>query len=322
MLYTHMKLDFDDVLIEPRFSRVESRADVMLDILPIVNANMRSIATKDLLIAINSAGAYSASHRFQSIEDQVRDIELVSDIDRHWCTVGISEQSIKDARTLLDAGANNLCIDVAHGANKKVLDFIECLKSKRILKSKHQLMVGNFGSPYSITEFLYISKVVPDYIKLGVGPGSMCRTRQVTGVGYPQISLISESRSTVNDFNIRNSTRIKLVADGGVKNSADFAKALVAGADIVMSGSLFRDCTETSNVYRGSASAAEYEHQGKSDRTPEGVETQTDSNTNVSEVVDNLRKSLASTMSYINATSLEDMRRAEIVQVSNNAKII
>lgn len=314
-----IKLDFDDVLIEPCFSSVYSRSEVDLDRLPIINANMRSVATDNLISAFSSAGGVTCSHRFQDPEKQILQFLEYSNPEYHWCTVGVSGSDLEIAMNFVDAGCEKICVDVAHAAQVQVANFCRELYSER---KNIRLMIGNFGSPTSVVRFLTElgpAKNAVEYIKLGVGPGSACRTRQVTGVGYPQISLIQETRQLMFVERLE----IPLVADGGVKNSGDVAKALAAGADLVMTGSLFKNCIEAERSYRGSASSVEYAHQNKFNRAPEGIDFLTVSSENVKSVAENLRMSLRSSFSYVGAFNLKGFQKqARLVAVSANTKMI
>ena len=312
-----LKLDFDDVLIAPQFSDINSRKEVALINLPVMNANMRSIATEEFVDKFSYFGGVACSHRFQPFAGQLRQYRNAQKFNgAFWCSVGITDKEYDTAEALVRNDCKHICIDVAHAAQQQTIDFIEKLSKL----AEINIMVGNFGSPVSVFEFFQRlsphSKKIVKAVKLGVGPGSMCRTRSVTGVGYPQISLISETKSVLGDETI-------IVADGGMKTTGDIAKALAAGADMVMSGSLFKNCNLTDSVYRGSASAHEYKHQHKDGRAPEGVESIVESNEKIEDIVDNIRMSLASSFSYVGARNIKEFRdRARLITISSHSKTL
>lgn len=312
-------LDFDDVLIEQNFSNISSRSQVNTTSclgtkLPIINANMKDVASRRFLKSISEAGGVACSHRFQDREQQLEDIQSLKS---GFATVGISDEELDNALYFYEHGVRNICIDVAHGAQKKVVDFINILKPKA---KDSVIMVGNFGSHIAVSEFLYHldSEDYIDFIKLGIGPSPVCRTRQVTGVGYPQISLIQETRRAILP-------KHKIVSDGGAKNYGDVCKALAAGADLVMTGSLFKNCIEReSETYAGSASMKSYKEQGKDWQTAEGIVTETKELTDtVSNVMHELQGAIQSACSYTGSSDLVQFKTySKFVRISPNTKRI
>lgn len=242
-----MDLSFDDVLINPAFSMVRSRSNVSLANeflgqkigLPIINANMDTIASIEMANAMNEQGAMAALHRFQSIEENVQQLHtmmLSSASNRPtFVSVGTGTNELDRAEALMLAGAERFIIDVAHGAAIHVVEQYDALRA--LGGSNILIVVGNFANAKSIEDFHYHSKSKQkiDAAKTGVGGGSMCTTRIVTGCG----------RSTLSSVLDCSRIDIPLIADGGFRTSGDIAKALAAGASAVMLGGMLAGTDET-----------------------------------------------------------------------------
>ena len=252
------KLDFDDVLIRPAKSLMASRKEVKLqrkfefynssrifEHIPIFAANMdtvgtlkmaRSLAEHDLCICLNK----------HLKTDKLIDFfnEYDKNSNRVFYTVGQNEE---DLNRYIEVAKNinywpNICIDAANGHTQTFVDFV---KEVRVCFG-HQpiIMAGNVA----ITEMVYdlIEYGGADIVKVGIGPGQVCETRKITGVGYPQLSCISECSNTAHGLKPKPETKkIGLIcADGGCKNPGDIAKAFGANADFVMLGSMFAGAAE------------------------------------------------------------------------------
>ena len=215
-----------------------------------------------------------------------------------------------------------IVIDTAHGHSEKVLKILEILKktSKSV-----PVCVGNIATGEAAKKLFNHGA---DIIKVGIGPGSICTTRMVAGIGVPQISAILEVKKALKN------KKIKIISDGGIKFSGDIAKALAAGADAIMMGSIFAGTEEspgrkfkfkgkTYKQYRGmgsigamsSGSANRYfqkKFRDKSKFVPEGVEGRVEYKGNVSKIIYQLKGGLRSSMGYIGAKNLQ--------QISKNAK--
>lgn len=351
-----MHKSFDDVLIVPKFSTIRSRKDVSVVTtvgneafsLGVISSNMDTVTGPDMAKAMINYGAGACLHRFCSIEDNVKMFqESFVGPARPWVSIGLGEKEFERAEALIAAGATTILIDVAHGAHIGVVEQYDRLRNKYGYNIK--VIVGNFATRQSIDDFNYriTSKGRPDSFKAGVGGGSACLTRVVTGVGVPTFSSIVDcARSGVS-----------IIADGGIRNSGDFAKALAAGADAVMLGRMLAGTTESASIslqfdnmvdmktklgwtpgsyeeflykyenkkfkkYRGSASAESYEAQGKTAewRAAEGDSFLIPYVGPVSNVIQTLEGGLRSAMSYVNATNLEEFRRnVEFIDITTNA---
>lgn len=323
-------LSFDDVLITPKFSTIASRADVNTKvnflgekIFPIISSNMDSVTGAEMADAMTSYGAQAALHRFQSIEDNVH---MFHSALNPIVSIGLGDAELERAAALLNAGATKFLIDVAHGANMEVVRQTKALR-KLIGKDK-KIIVGNFATGESVKTFLYNlgSHYEIDAIKVGIGGGSACTTRVVTGSGLPTLHSIIDCVHV----------GLPIIADGGIRNSGDFAKALAAGATVVMIGKLLAGSAESNakNVhiesnrtlspshkqYRGSASKESYEVQGKlaDHRTPEGESFLVPYSGPLENTLKTLEAGLRSSMSYVGAENLVEFKeKAEFIQITH-----
>ena len=339
-------ITFDDVLIVPRFSDIESRADVYTNTqlfdnleltLPVISANMDTITGYTMAHNMFTKGGIGCLHRFMSIEENVHEFNRIPLESLSLVSIGITEEEKERAKALHKNGAGYFCIDVAHGASKKTAEFYNWFKSSY---PDTRVIVGNFATAESIHEFnehVHKHNSLPDAYKVGIGGGSMCTTRIVTGCGIPTLSSVLDCVST----------GFPIIADGGIRNSGDICKALAAGAIAVMLGGMLAGTDETPGEivtyhgesyeknptvygipntkykkYRGSASKESYEVQGKtaSHRTAEGESTLIVCKGPVSDVLAQIEAGIRSSMAYVGAKTLTEFReRAKFIQVSQNS---
>ncbi len=246
---------------------------------------------------------------------------------RVGAAVGASRRDLDRAKALVDAGADVLVIDTAHGHSEGVL---QALARIRAALPEVQLMAGNVATAEGARAILDRGG---DAVKVGIGPGSICTTRVVTGVGVPQLTAIMEAVRGVED-------QIPIVADGGIRYSGDIVKALAAGARSVMMGSLFAGTEESPGeafllegrrfkIVRGMGSLSAME-EGSADRyfqdpeagaqklVPEGIEARVPYKGPLSDTVFQLVGGLRSGMGYCGAADLEELReKARFLQVTN-----
>lgn len=334
-------LTFDDVLLTPLFSTLSSRKDantqtklknLTLD-LGVISSNMDTVTNENMAKAMNEFGAGAALHRFQSIEQNVE--MFMKSPASTFVSIGISEAELDRAQALINVGARNFIIDVANGASSDTVKQYKALR--RILGHFDcHVMVGNFATAHSIHDFIWNlnGSQKPDSFKVGVGGGSACLTRVVTGVGIPTFSSVMDCVTTGYD----------IIADGGIRNSGDLSKCFAAGAKAVMLGSVLAATEESPGEvishgsyevyhpeysiselrfkkYRGSASAESYNVQGKtaSHRSPEGDSMLLPYKGPVKPILEQLKAGLQSSMSYLNARNLAQFREnAEFVEVTGN----
>src|SRR5918997_28684 len=307
-------LTFDDVLIVPRRSSVYSRRGVSLrtrlvgDLtleLPIISANMDTVTELAMATAMAEAGGRGRGHRFLAIGVKDTDLEKMPMVD----------------------GLDGVVIDVAHGHSDRVAETIAAVALKH---PELWIVAGNVATSEGAWDLL---EAGAHAVKVGVGPGAVCTTRIVTGCGVPQLTAILKVRAALDrwwDAERRKARpRVEhppaLVADGGIRNSGDIAKALVACDDSVIIGSLFagtdeapgaviRENGQAFKLYRGMASQGAMDRVG-SDRTPEGVSTLIPHKGSVKALVAQLEGGIRSALSYCNSASIADLHEQTIEMV-------
>jgi len=258
-MHSQESLTFRDVLLRPRKSVVKSREDIDLSTnfsrnvkltLPLVSANMDTITEHEMAIEIAKLGGIGIIHRFNSIEAQTHEVSLVKKEELLvGAAIGIGETEIKRAVSLLGEEVDVLVLDVAHAHSSQVFMFLE--KFYNALPEA-ELVVGNVGTEEAVDELLLAFPKIAG-IKVGVGCGSACITRERTGCGCPQITAITECS------NVARKLGVPICADGGIRVSGDIVKALAFGANTVMLGGLLAGLDETPTiremkVFRGMAS--------------------------------------------------------------------
>ena len=328
-------LTFDDVLLVPKRSRIRSRQDVSLQTklsqnveigIPVVAANMDTVCEQEMAAAMARLGGAGVIHRFLPINVQADMVAAVKEENGEFATaaaVGTDHDVLERAKALVVAGCDALVLDIAHGHAEHSIDTLKSLKDAF---PDTDVIAGNVATQGG-AEDLY--EAGADAIKVGVGPGGVCTTRIVAGVGVPQLTAIADA-SVVP---------VPIIADGGIKTSGDIAKAIAAGADTVMIGSMFAGTKESPGEVesssrglikrvRGMASfeaiEARAERHGEEvddeyfeQRAPEGVEGTVPYKGEVSKLVATLMAGLKSGMSYSNATTIPDFwEKAEFVRVT------
>ena len=311
-------LSFDDVLLVPRYSEIESRSqvDVSSDLdkdlnfkLPVISSPMDTITEESMAISLHQAGGLGIVHRYNTIGEQSDIIRKIQEHDRDIpvaVAIGATGDYLNRAEMAVRLGAKVLCIDTAHGHHIAMERALKTLKDN--YGDKVHIMAGNVAT---LEGFNALSEWGADSIRVGIGGGSICSTRLVTGHGMPTFESIVECAQTGHSA--------KIIADGGIKTSGDIVKALAAGADFVMVGSMLAGTEETpgetfySNsgkrykVYRGMASAeAQSDWRGKSS-TPEGVATTVAYKGEVAPILDNLLGGIRSGFSYSGVRTLKEM---------------
>jgi len=245
--------------------------------------------------------------------------------------VGVGQDAKRRAQALIDAGADFLVVDTAHGHSQSVLDMVAQLKAN----AKVEVIGGNVATRAGAQALI---EAGADAVKVGVGPGSICTTRIVAGVGVPQVTAIYEAAQAAGQANV------PVIADGGLQYSGDIAKAIAAGADTVMLGSLLAGCEEGPGemvfihgkqfkLYRGMGSLgamrnAERDRSYSRDRyfqddvlredklVPEGVEGQVPYRGPLSAVADQLIGGLRAAMGYCGAATIAELQQAQFIQIT------
>ncbi|AYE60757.1 Inosine-5'-monophosphate dehydrogenase [Lactobacillus helveticus] len=347
-------LTFDDVLLIPAESHVlpnevdlsTKLADNIKLNIPLVSAGMDTVTEGAMAIAMALQGGLGVVHKNMSIQAQAGEVAnvksvvvpsnttkaAVDDQNRLLCAaaVGVTSDTFERAEALLEAGADAIVIDTAHGHSAGVLRKI---KEIRDHFPKQTLIAGNVATG-DATRALFDAGV--DVVKVGIGPGSICTTRIVAGVGVPQITAIYDAASAAREYHK------PIIADGGIKYSGDVVKALAAGGNAVMLGSMLSGTTEAPGDifedngkkykrYRGMGSmGAMAQAHGSSDRyfqggvneanklVPEGVEARVEYKGDVSDVIFQIDGGLRSGMGYCGAANIPELiEKAQFVQITN-----
>ena len=326
-------ITFNDVLLEPQYSDITSRKEVSLSTpldnlrklkIPIIASPMDTVSEWRMASSLSSMGGMAIIHRYNSIEeqaDQVKNALAVPDCTIVGAAVGVSGDFVERASKCYEAGAKVICIDVAHGDHAMVKTAIVSLREQ--LGMNIHIMAGNVAT---LEGFNRLADWGADSIRVGIGGGSICSTRIQTGHGVPTLQSVIDCAQSDRDA--------ILVADGGIKNSGDIVKALAAGADVVMLGSLLAGTDETPSetfrdrdgrcfkAYRGMASAeAQKAWRGKTSSL-EGVSTTIPCKGSVRNVVEELLTGVRSGLSYSGARDIPELRsKAKFILQSHAASI-
>lgn len=319
-------LTYDDVLLMPKYSEIESRSSVDLSVylgkgmkldIPVISANMKDVTGPEMAKSIAFMGGLGLLHRFSTLEEQVNDFnESIYKLGngKVGCSLGVKEEDKERLDALYDSGCRIFCIDVAHGHNKNCGDMTSHVAKKY---SDVLLISGNVATPEGAK---YLADCGADVIKVGIGPGSLCSTRVETGNGVPQLTalqLIAMDRDNRN-------MNYKIVADGGIKHAGDITKALCF-ADAVMLGSLLAGTNEAPghNVTMNGVNYKQY--RGSStlkDKHIEGVQGMVPLKGPVGNIIDKLLQGLKSGCSYQGANNLIDLKKnPKFIRISSSGLI-
>lgn len=235
------KLDFDDVLIRPKRSGLSSRAEVQLERqyllrnsgkafqgVPVIAANMDTVGTFDMAKALREFDAVTALHKHYGEADLIKFLTDHPDVTENvFLTFGITEADRRKLQTVMEHyPVPSVCLDVANGYTEQ---FVAAVRGLRETYPDLVIMAGNVVTA-DMTEALILAGA--DIVKVGIGPGSVCTTRKMTGVGYPQLSAIIECADAAHGLNGH------ICADGGCRTPGDIVKAFAGGADFVMLGGM------------------------------------------------------------------------------------
>ena len=321
-------LTFDDVTLAPKYSEIlPSDVDTSTKLsdnlklkIPLISSAMDTVTESRMAIAIAKAGGIGVIHRNLTIKKQIDEIRKVKKKKLLiGAAVGAGPQEILRAEKILKEGVDLIVVDTAHGHTKKVSEIVKLIR--KIKDKKTALCAGNIATPGAAK---FLLKLGVDILKVGIGPGSICTTRLIAGIGVPQLSAILSVRNGIRNKNV------KIIADGGIKYSGDLAKAFAAGADAVMIGSLFAGSDEAPGKiikkdgklfksFRGMGSVGAM-NKGSADRyfqlkqkdiskyVPEGVEGYAKYKGNVSDIIYKLIGGLRSSMGYLGSKQIKYLR--------------
>jgi IMP dehydrogenase len=320
-------LCFDDVLLVPQKSEIMSRKDISLSTrldkdkvfrLPVISSPMDTVTESEMAISMNWSGGLGIIHRYNTIEEQASLVRQCfgdkrSDGDEIiGAAIGVTGDYIDRAAALIKSGARVICIDVAHGHHSLMR---HCLKTLRnTFGTSVHIMAGNVATLEATND---LADWGADSVRVGIGGGSICSTRIQTGHGIPTFQSIVDCSKTDRD--------VSIIADGGIRNSGDIVKALAAGADFVMLGSLLAGTDESPGdviyhngerckQYRGMASIeAQIQWRGHT-ASVEGVSSQVPWKGSLGRVLESLETGIRSGFSYTGASS--------IIELHSSAKFI
>lgn len=322
---------YSDVLIVPTHSDIESRTDVVLNSklgsislkLPVISANMKTVTGPAMVKSMAKSGGLGILHRFESVEDNIEHFCKCQDYvsnDLIGVSVGVKESEKFRIDKLLEYGAINICVDVAHGYNDNVKRMIKWIRNNN--KDNITIIAGNVATPDGASQLLDWGA---DIIKVGIGPGSVCETRRNTGIGVPQLHALEKIRYAIDDK--------PMIADGGIRNTGDIPKALVY-ANAVMVGAILAGTIETPGkvyrsdgdlidrtfykVYGGSASA---ENKGEN-KFVEGKIKIVPFKGHVKYILKEIEEGIQSAFSYVGARNLYEFReKARFIELSSESRI-
>ena len=317
-----IKLTFDDVLIRPKRSTLVSRAEVELTRsfkfkhtnlewsgVPIISANMDTTGTFETAEVLSQMQVLTALHKFYSIDDWENKAKSV-DYNYTILTIGSKENEIENAQKILSKyqEIDFICLDVANGYRE---DFIQAVSRARSAFPEKIIIAGNVATR-EMTEALILAGA--DIVKVGIGPGSVCTTRNVAGVGYPQLSAIAECSDAAHGLGGH------VIADGGCKYIGDISKAFGAGADFVMLGGMLAGHDESGgelvtdsdgNAYKDfygmSSKDAQLIHYGdyQSYRAPEGKRVKIAHKGPIKITIKDILGGIRSACSYVGAKNIK-----------------
>ena len=329
-------LTFDDVLLLPRFSKIlPSDTDISTTLtkniklkIPFLSSAMDTVTESPMAIAIAKAGGVGIIHRNLNIKKQSQEVQKVKEKKLFvGAAIGTSSEDLNRAKSLIDCGVDLIVIDTAHGHSEKVLKILSKVRKNNY---KIPICVGNIATGEAAKKLYDFGA---DIIKVGIGPGSICTTRMVAGIGVPQITAVMEVSNALKG------KKIKIISDGGIKFSGDIAKAIAAGADAIMMGSIFAGTHESPGKkfkiknkfykrYRGMGSIGamsagssnryfQKSYRDKSKFVPEGVDGRVEYKGYVSDIIYQLKGGLRSSMGYIGAKKLIDIKKnAKFIKIT------
>lgn len=342
-----IKLDYSDVLLKPKRSTLTSRKDVVLERsfafyhspkvwqgIPIMTANMASCGTFEMAHVLAPHKIITTFHKYYAIEDYTKFFETFDNPDYIAYTMGIRAYDLEQFDRMIERGLIDnfsfICLDVPNGYLER---FLTVIRSVRERCPEHIIIAGNVVSN-EMTEEIILNGA--DIVKVGIGPGSACTTRRMTGVGYPQLSAVIECADAAHGLSNDKGYGL-IIADGGLNHPGDIGKAFSGGADFIMSGSQFSGYEQSGGAtievngqrfkeYFGSSSnKAMMEFYGKKEthRASEGRYTLIPHKGDIEDFLQDLFGSLRSTATYIGAKTIKEFsKRATFIRVNRQLNTI
>ena len=328
-------LTYSDVLLEPQYSDIKSRSEVNIGSaldgpyayvpfrLPIIASPMDTISEEEMGVAMWQEGGLAVVHRYNTITEQASILDEI--IVKAGCNaaaaIGTSGDYLERASALYETGVRILCVDVAHGHH--ILMKTALTELRATFGDKVHIMAGNVATLEGYNDLVNWGA---DSVRCNIGGGSICSTRIQTGHGVPGLHTIIDCAGTT-------SRKVPIIADGGIRNSGDIVKALAAGADFVMLGSLLSGTDETpGNIinthegkvksYRGMASKdAQVEWRGRT-ASLEGVATTVPCKGPVAEVLEDLARGIRSGLSYSGSRTITELQaKARFIRQTGSGQL-
>lgn len=335
-------LTFDDILLVPNYTEVKrEEIDVSTQLtkdlklaIPLISAPMDTVTDSKLAVALGKLGGLGVIHRNFPIEKEVSEVQKVKkEIAVVAAAIGPGKDAPERIKALDKAGLDVAVIDSAHGFSKWVVELTRFISQKY---PRLTLICGNVGTASGAKALIEAGAKA---LRVGIGPGSICSTRIVAGVGIPQITAILETVAIARKYGVA------VIADGGLRYSGDIVKALACGATAVMSGSLFAGCFESVGKlvsidgkkyksYRGMGSVSamkagssarygqDYRHGQEKRLIEEGVEGYVSYKGMLQDTVMQLIGGLRSGMYYVGAKNLEELtEKTRLIEVSQASQV-
>lgn len=335
-------LTYDDVLLLPNYSEVTpSKTDLTTKLtnkislgIPIVASPMDTVCESTMAIALGNLGGYGIIHRNLPIEGQANQLKEAQKAGvKAGAAVGVGADFADRVAALVKTGATEICVDSAHGHTRHVIEATKLIKKKY---PNVQVISGNVAT-YDGAKALFLAGA--DAVKVGMGPGSICTTRVISGMGVPQLTAVAEAVRAAKEF------KRHIIADGGVRASGDIVKALAIGASAVMLGSLLAGCDEAPGevvqlndklykTYRGMGSIAAMKHgsatrygqkweKGKTKQLiAEGVEGLVAHRGPLEEHIHQLIGGIRAGMGYLGAATIGELqKKARFIKITNASLI-
>ncbi len=330
-------LTFDDVLLQPKYSDVESRSNIDVSVQlgeirlahPIIPANMKSIVGRDMVYEINEACGLAILHRFMTIEEQLNIAEDVIDNYGHTAkfavSIGIKDNDRENLYKFSDVGVGVVCVDIAHGDSKGSVDIVKWIKKEL----PHMFVIaGNVATGSGATR---LWEAGADMVKVGIGGGSLCTTRIETGNGVPQLTAlidVQQAQKTLLSLERCKPEGLRrtfpFISDGGLKKTGDLVKAL-AFADMVMCGNMFAGCTEVPGKTIIIDGVSYKEYAGSSTHKSnhiEGVSALVPCKGNYEDILSKILEGLRSGISYQGCHNLEELKKnPQFIRITNSGLI-
>jgi IMP dehydrogenase len=331
-------LSFDDVLLIPQYSEINSRNDVDLTAkisprltlkIPLITAKMDTVTGVKMAIEIGKLGGMGILPRFETIESQAKKVEKVAKSGVITAAaIGVKNGYEERASALVNAGATVIDVDVAHGHMKKT---IEATKKLRAMFGDKITIISGITSTYQCAKDLY--KAGADCLLVGVGAGSTCTTRVMTGFGVPMITALLDTAKAAKEFHKT------FAPDAGIRNSGDIVKSLATGSSAILGGNIFAGTDEAPGKiiikngqkykeYNGSASKQEKVNQVRKDSSDknenyvkqiEGVEGYVIYKGSLKNVVEGLLAGVRSGLSYAGAKNIPELwKKAQFIRITQS----